>query len=217
METKETARDAKRFALIALSVYVLFEAVTFPLHILRRRIPFLEGFPAIPLAVVFFSWVVPLLIVYKVEKKDRASLGLTIGREKYPSYALYAIIALILPAFFTGLDKGLVVEFIDQIVWIGLPEEAFSRGYLMTRLCNWLGDRKGLFLNGFLFGLGHITSLVSQHGFKYPLDDAFVGFSTFLGGLMFGYMYLKAKNIVPPALVHVAANMYLSRIIGLLG
>jgi membrane protease YdiL (CAAX protease family) len=217
MEEKEAARDAKRFALIALSVYVLFEAVTFPLHILSRRVPFLEGFPAIPLAVVFFSWVIPLLIVYKVEKKDRASLGLTIGREKYLSYALYTIIALILPAVFVGLDRDLLVEFIDQIVWIGLPEEAFSRGYLMTRLCNWLGNRKGLLLNGLLFGLGHITSLVSQHGFKYPLDDAFVGFSTFLGGLMFGYMYLKAKNIVPPALVHVAANMYLSRIMEILG
>jgi len=64
--------------------------------------------------------------------------------------------------------------------------------------------------------LSHILSRLSQHGFKYPLDDLFLGFQTLIGGLILGYMYLKAKNIVPPAIFHVSTNMYLERAIALL-
>jgi membrane protease YdiL (CAAX protease family) len=79
-----------------------------------------------------------------------------------------------------------------------------------------LGDRPGLLLSSMLFGLSHILSRLSQHGFKYPLDDLFLGFQTLIGGLILGYMYLRAKNIVPPAIFHVSTNMYLDRMIGLL-
>jgi membrane protease YdiL (CAAX protease family) len=187
------------------------------LHFLRRRVVFLGGIPVIPLAAVLFSWVIPFLVAYKVENRDRTSLGLTIGREKYRRYALYAAVALILPAVLVGVDRDLIIEFFEQMVWIGLAEELFFRGYLMTRLCAWLGDRPGLFVNGLLFGLGHIISRLSQHGFRYPGHDAFLGFYTFLGGLLFGYLYLRAKDIVPPALVHISTNMYLYRVIDVLG
>lgn len=216
METKEAINDARRFALIALSVFVLDKTITACLWIFEGRVSFLERIPAIPITGIFFSWGIPFLIVYRVEKKDRKSLGLAIGRERYLRYGLYAAIGLMLPAILVGIDGDLILEFVEQIAYIGLAEEVFFRGYLMTRLCKWLGDHKGLFLNGFLFGLSHVISLVSQHGLKYPARDASVGLYTFLGGLLNGYMYLKARNIVPPALLHVSTNMYLSRIMEIL-
>jgi membrane protease YdiL (CAAX protease family) len=216
METRETPTETKRFALIALAVFALAEVVTCGLFLLRRYVPSVRGIPAVPIATFVFFWVVPLLIVYLVEKRGASALGLVVPRERYARYALYAVIGLVVPAAFVGADRGLISEFIEQLVYIGLAEEVFNRGYLLRRLCDWLGDRQGLLLSSLLFGLSHILSRLSQHGFKYPLNDLSLGFQTLMGGLIFGYMALRAKNIVPPAIFHVSTNMYLERIIALL-
>jgi membrane protease YdiL (CAAX protease family) len=216
METRGHSADARRFALIALAVFALAEAVTSGLFLLRRHVPSSRGIPAIPIATFAFFWAVPLLIVYLVEKRGASTLGLVVPRERYVRYALYAIVGLVVPAAFFGVDRGLMSELVEQLVYIGLAEEVFNRGYLMRRLCDWLGDRRGLLLSSLLFALSHIASLLSQHGFKYPSHDLLVGLQTFIGGLLLGYMYLRAKNIVPPAIFHVSTNMYLEKIVALL-
>ena len=176
----------------------------------------MRGIPAVPIVTAFFFWIVPLLIVYLVEKRGASYLGLVVPKERYARYALYTVVGLVVPAAFVGLDRGLVSELIEQVVYIGLAEEVFNRGYLMRRLCDWLGDRRGLLLSALLFGLSHIVSRLSQHGFKYPIADLSLGFQTLMGGLILGYMYLRAKNIAPPAIFHVSTNMYLDRVIALL-
>ena len=42
-------------------------------------------------------------------------------------------------------------------------------------------------------------------------------FQTFLGGLLLGFIYLRARNIWPGAIFHVSMNVYLSRVLGMLG
>ena len=122
-----------------------------------------------------------------------------------------------------GQAAGLAVtfdllgDFLAQVIWIGLAEEVFNRGYLMQRLCDWLGDRRGLVLSSLLFGLSHVASRLSQHGSEYLVRDLLVGLQTLIGGLVLGFMYLRAKNIVPPAIFHVSANLYLERIMACLG
>lgn len=212
----ERPTNTRRFALIALAMFALAEVVTCGLFLLRRYVPSLRGIPAVPIATFIFFWIVPLLIVYLVEKRGASYLGLVVPRERYLRYALYAVTGLVAPAVFVSLDRGLVSELVEQLVYIGLAEEVFNRGYLMRRLCNWLGDRRGLLLSALLFSLSHIMSRLSQHGFKYPLDDLSLGFQTLIGGLILGYMYLRARNILPPAIFHVSANMYLDRMIALL-
>jgi membrane protease YdiL (CAAX protease family) len=151
-----------------------------------------------------------------VEKRGASALGLVVPRERYVRYALYAVVGLVVPAAFFGVDRELISELVEQLIYIGLAEEIFNRGYLMRRLCDWLGDRQGLLSSSLLFGLSHILSRLSQHGFRYPLDDLSLGLQTLMGGLILGYMFLRAKNIVPPAIFHVSTNMYLDRVIGLL-
>jgi membrane protease YdiL (CAAX protease family) len=215
--TENTAsHKTRQFALIALAVFAVAEAVTSGLFLLRRYVPSLREIPVVPIASAFFFWIVPLLMVYLVEKRGASALGLVVPRERYGRYALYAVVGLVVPAVFVGADRGLLSELVEQLVYIGLAEEVFNRGYLMRRLCDWLGERHGLLLSSLLFGLSHILSRLSQHGLKYPLDDLFLGFQTLIGGLILGYMYLRAKNIVPPAIFHVSTNMYLDRMIGLL-
>ena len=201
---------------VGLAVFALAEVVTCGLFLLRRYVPSLIGIPAVPVATAFFFWVVPFLIVYRVEKRGAGFLGLVVPKERYVRYALYTVVGLVVPAALVGLDRGLMSELIEQVVSIGLAEEVFNRGYLMRRLCDWLGDRRGLPLSALLFGLSHIVSRLSQHGFKYPLADLSLGFQTLMGGLILGYMFLRAKNIVPPAIFHVSTNMYLEGVITLL-
>ncbi len=216
VDTDQATPYAKRFAIIALSVLILSEAVTSCLFVFEQRLSFLQGLPAIPIAVVIFNWVLPFLIVYKVEKRTTTSLGLSVPRENYRRYALYAIVGLLLPAALVRVDRSLIIEFIEQIVYIGMAEELFSRGYLMRRLCDWLGDHKGLFLNALIFGLSHVTSRISQHGLQYPARLATVFVETFVGGLLLGYIYLRAKNIVPGSILHVSTNVFIPRIIEML-
>lgn len=216
MQTRGAPTDAKRFALIALAVFALAEIVTSGLFLLRRYIPSWRGIPAVPMATVIFFWIMPLLIVYRVEKRGASALGLVVPRERYLRYVLYAFVGLVVPAAFVGADRKLLIELIEQLLYIGLAEEVSNRGYLMRRLCDWLGNRQGLLLSSLLFGSSHIASLLSQHGFKYLSHDLLVGFQTFIGGLILGYMVLRAKNIVPAAIFHVSTNMYLDRVIALL-
>ena len=216
MEAKETTDHTRRYALVALAVLAIEEVVGSLVFIFEGRLRFLQSIPAVPLGAVLTHWVLPFLIVYLVEKKDARSLGLTIRREKAGIYALYAIVGLILPAAIVGVDQSLILEFVEQIVYIGVAEEVFFRGYITSRLCQWLGDLKGLLISGLIFGLAHIVSRVSQHGLDYPLHDALLGLQTFLGGLLLGYIYLKAKSIIPGTIMHVAMNAYIGKFMEML-
>jgi len=211
MEAQETTDHTRRYALIALAVLAIEEVVGSLVFIFEGHLWFLQSIPAVPLGAVLTHWVLPFLIVYLVEKKDARSLGLTIRREKAGTYALYAIVGLVLPAAIVGVDRSLILEFVEQIVYIGVAEEVFFRGYITSRLCQWLGALKGLLVSGLIFGLAHIVSRVSQYGLDYLLHDALLGLQTFLGGLLLGYIYLKAKSIVPGAILHIAMNAYIGR------
>ena len=204
---------ARRFALIALAALAVEGVVTSLIFVLRRRVPLLQEMPAIELAVFLISWVLPFAIAYWIEGRDARALGLCVERGKGGLYLLYAVAGLALPALFVGLDLGLAVEFVEQIVYIGVAEEIFSRGYLMRRLCDWLGDSKGLLLNALIFGLAHVISRLSQHGLRYPGRLVTVFFQTYAGGLLLGYLYLRARSIVPGAILHTSMNAYLPRLI----
>jgi membrane protease YdiL (CAAX protease family) len=80
----------------------------------------------------------------------------------------------------------------------------------------WLGNARGLLVSAFLFALVHLISRVSEGGFRYPLRLAEVCPQTLVGGLLLGYIYIRAKNIHPGAILHISVNMYIGRIIELL-
>jgi membrane protease YdiL (CAAX protease family) len=218
MKNQNTERTiSKKFALLALAVFALAEVVFSVLSICLRG----QSLPTTNLAnaitAIFVRWIPTLVVVYKIEKRGAESLGLVIERKHYVPYAIFASVCVIVPAFLVGFDRSLLIEFVEQIVYIGLLEEFFYRGYLMNRLCNWLGNGKGLFWSSFIFGLGHVVSRVADHGFGI-IDSALItGGQAFLGGLIFGSIYLKARNIWPGAILHISTNMYLGRFIVLFG
>jgi membrane protease YdiL (CAAX protease family) len=203
----------RRFALIALGVFLVEEIVTASLFVLEDSVSLLDSAPAVPIAGFLFSWVIPFVIAYRVEGRGTRSLGLVIERGLYGRYALYAVVGLVLPACVFGADRALLIEFIEQIVYIGVAEEVFSRGYLMTRLCGWLGERRGLLLNALIFGLAHVVSRLAQQGLRYPDRLAIIFCQTFAGGLLLGYIYLRSRSVLPGAIFHMSMNAYLPHLI----
>jgi membrane protease YdiL (CAAX protease family) len=109
-----------------------------------------------------------------------------------------------------------MIEFVEQVVYIGLAEEFFFRGYVAGRLINWLGSGKGILGSAAIFALAHFVSRVSQGGFRYPMRLAEVCLQTLIGGLLLGYIYWRSKNIYPGAILHIAGNLYIGRVIDLL-
>jgi len=197
--------------MIGLVIFAVDKAVVSLINIAGR--PYLvSGFNFFNLITIFFNWLLPLLIVFKIEKQGSVSLGLRIKPDRRYLYLLLILAGFVLPSFFTGLSKELFVEFFEQLAFIGLAEEFFYRGYLMGRFCEWLGNFKGLLLNAAVFSLAHLIFLFTRHDFSLVWGDLFVGFQTLMGGLLLGYIYIRAGDIVPSSILHISLNVYLSRL-----
>ena len=125
---------------------------------------------------------------------------------------MLVLIGFVLPSFIIGPSRELFIEFFEQIAFIGLPEEFFYRGYLMGRFREWLGDFMGLLLNAVVFSIAHLIFLFTRHDFSLVWGDLLVGFQTFMGGLLLGYIYLRAGDIFPSSILHISLNVYLSRL-----
>jgi membrane protease YdiL (CAAX protease family) len=203
--------DGRLFSMIGLVVFAVDKAVVSLINIAGGPY-FVSGFYVFDLMTIFFNWLLPLLIVFRIEKRDSGSLGLKIEPRRRYLYLLLVLIGFVLPSFFIGISKGLFVEFFEQIAFIGLPEEFFYRGYLMGRFREWLGDFKGLLLNAVVFSIAHLIFLFTRHDFTLVWGDLVVGFQTLMGGLLLGYIYFRAEDIVPSSILHISLNVYLSRL-----
>ena len=204
--------DERGSALLALSVYAADRAAVSVLNILRGGMSQPTRMAYLNLTTLVFVWGLPLLAVYRVEGRGAGSLGLRVPRGRYLRYALYCFVGFVLPGAFLGFSGDFVSELLEQIVFIGLAEEFFYRGYLMTRLCDWLGDRRGLVLNAAVFSLAHATFLLTRYGLSEVAFTLTSVAQTFLGGLLMGYAFLSSGNIFPGSVLHISMNLYLSRL-----
>jgi membrane protease YdiL (CAAX protease family) len=210
-------RQTRRFALVAVLVFLLEEFIGAWVMGWEMKNPSSSFSPLGQASVVFTHWIMPLLAIYLLERRDYRSLGLVIPPKHHWRYAVYAMAAFVLPAAFVGVDRELLVEFADQAIYIGLAEEVFFRGYMQTRLSEWLGRWKGLLASAVLFSLAHFVSRVAQQGFAYPQRLVQVSLETLIGGLIFGLIYMRSGSVIPVSILHMSTNMYLGRIINLFG
>jgi membrane protease YdiL (CAAX protease family) len=179
----------------------------------------------------FFFTIMPFLIVFFVEKQKAESLGFVLKRDKIATYTIVIVVGFILQMLFYGVEiyfrseivnevfyldfpPSLWQEFVGQLWLIAVPEEIFYRGYLMTRLSRWLGDRAGLILSSLCFGITHTISRVKY----YEMDivgATLIGFAAFIGGLIFAWQFQKTKSIYPSTITHITQNIFGSGILGL--
>jgi membrane protease YdiL (CAAX protease family) len=196
----------------------------------RRRIIY----ACIPLAMfvlsryiysaLFLFLLAPFVIVILIERKGISTLGIRFEREKVRSYLFYAIVGflalmlvLIVDIYLWRRVSGEAVdlsgptsygrEFVDQILFVAGPEEVFYRGYAMTRIGDWLGSVWGLFSSSFLFGLEHFLTRFFMYGCTFPAS-LWVGVSSMIGGLIFGWQFQKTNSIFPSLISHIAQNLF---------
>jgi len=207
-------KAASRFALIALAVVVLDKvASSIAIHWLSGT-----GVPldvALALLAVVFAWILPLAITYGIEGRDRYALGLVVERRNRLRYLAYVVVGLVIPAFILGPSRALLLGLLEQIAFIGGAEELFWRGYFQERLGAWLGKYRGWLVASLIFGAGHFVSLWSHPGTTPALRDLGLFLQTTAGGLILGFIYLRARSIVPGAVVHIFGNLYLFQIVEL--
>ncbi len=204
---------ARRSALLVLVVYGLQEVTAALVFSLADSVPFFARPWVIPLTTAFWFWGVPFLINFYFEQRGLTGLGIRVPRRHRWLYLGTGLLLIGGPALLVGVDAPLGLEFVDQIVYIGVPEEVFNRGYVQTRLAEWKGPRWGLLLSAILFGASHVVSRLAQQRFRLSTSALEIGAQAFLGGLVFGYVYRRFNSIVPGAILHVATNAYLSRIV----
>ena len=86
-----------------------------------------------------------------------------------------------------------------MIFCVGISEEAFFRGYMQTRFEKHYGFKWAIAIQAMLFGLWHFVWNLS------PFDPVGMGqyvISTFVFGLVFGYLYHKTGSLVPVVFAH---------------
>jgi membrane protease YdiL (CAAX protease family) len=86
-----------------------------------------------------------------------------------------------------------------MIFCVAVSEEAFFRGYTQTRFEEHHGFRWAIAVQAALFGLWHFVWNLSPFD---PSGMAQYMASTFLFGLLFGYLYYKTKSLIPVVLAH---------------
>ncbi len=115
------------------------------------------------------------------------------------------------PFHFSFSRLGLANEAFGQIVIIALPEEAFYRGYLQSRLDGVLGPRVrvlgaeiglGVVLTSVLFALGHLATIHSP-----------TRLAVFFPSLLFGWLRARTRGIGASCLFHAMCNVF-SEILG---
>ncbi|MBN1452900.1 MAG: CPBP family intramembrane metalloprotease [Anaerolineales bacterium] len=179
----------------------------------------------------FFFLLAPFLLVYLVERRKVASLGFVFEKKKVKTYISITVFGFFLQMLFYNveiylkkaigheiiqleLSPNLWHEFIAQLWLVAIPEEVFYRGYLMTRLGQWLGDRAGLIISSLCFGLTHTISRLKYYGLDIG-SAILIGLGALIGGLIFAWQFQKTKSIYPSMITHIAQNLFGSGLLGL--
>jgi uncharacterized protein len=111
-----------------------------------------------------------------------------------------------------GLALGIFGNLVMATVTISLGEEIGWRGYLLPRLADALGNKRGMALTGLLHGLFHmpiifLTPFYHPDGNRWLFVPLFVATIT-IAGLLYGYLRLSTGSVWPASLAHSAHNYF---------
>jgi hypothetical protein len=160
-----------------------------------------------------------ILTVVLIEKTDVSAFGLKTKR--MDRALLFGLAYFALFSFLPGLILNLLTYlFLNQLmiqsydfssfllvmpfmVCVGISEEILFRGYMQTHLERFYSPRRANLFQGLLFGFWHIVWYVSTPDILYMAGYVT---TTFVIGLFYGYLYSKARNIVPLIVAHGLHN-----------
>lgn len=102
-------------------------------------------------------------------------------------------------------------------VWVSFPsifEEVAFRGVVLTMFLNKYSERESILFSAAVFGLSHLINLLScDYGVvsERVILIWVVGqvVWTFITGIFYGYLFLKADSLWPPMIMHFLGNVFI--------
>jgi len=151
----------------------------------------------------------PAVIAMRRRRESPATAGVTrknLGRSLALSVPLVAAIVVwrLASSRWVGTDTGYdVTDFwaLGQFVVVGFAEEYAYRGYLQTRMIDWLGRYRGWILTSVVMAMAHVghRMTVSRMAFGEALTSSA---SLIPVSLFLGYVMMRTRNIIAPGIVH---------------
>lgn len=201
----------------SLSIYIIILI----LILFTNRVTFLSKFSGVLIPVLFLY--MPVLIII-ISRRSPDEYGFTL--KGWAPDLVYVILCMLIffppvfvvyfiyrKLFFPGIfnvtiPSDIITLSINQILIVGLSEEAFFRGYLQKRLSEGIEGTCFQFLKiklswslviaNILFTLTHIIVL----GQLWRIN-------VFLPGLAFGWLREQRKSLIAPVLFHGFSNVFM--------
>lgn len=155
----------------------------------------------------------PALVVMRRRREPLASAGVSrdnLGRSlvlSVPLVAMPVVWRLVAPRLGAATPPFDAMDFwaLMKYVIVGFGEEFAFRGYLQTRLVDWLGQSRGWVLASVLMAMGHVGHRVVVLGMTGT--EALAGSAALIPiSLFLGFVMLRTRSIVAPGILHTAIN-----------
>jgi len=209
----------KRSAIISLMVVLLTVIIMAPFILIFMKVFFIDWLKfnninnnstwEIINVIIALLQITPLIIITLIRKESFYSLGITkknvlksvlIG---FISYIIYFAFMVMMKQYRFPFPTNSVFSLLALVNWflVAFAEEVLFRGYLQTRLMEWLGNQRGLILTAFVFSLSHLFQRILIMDMN--LSGAIVScIALFPVALFFGYLFSKCKNVVATTIFH---------------
>lgn len=212
--------NRRRLLLEALSVYIGIHVV-FKILILFRNAPWVEKYLNVIVSVLLLY--TPLLFIF-IRKENIKRFGLTLDRLGQSVRAFFILVAIFfLPygigyffyyKFFIGsvesfhlaLPRELGTLLLTQLLFVGLPEEFFFRGYLQERLNAFFSSK--ISVGRFELGGGAVVGSLLFAWSHFWITPEWGRLAVFFPSLLFGWLRDRYQTLVGPILFHAACNLW---------
>lgn len=196
--------------IIALILYAfMMLTICCSLYVIRRNELDISNYQGkiIHGSVLLLILSVSLTSILKIRKQSLSTIGL--GHFGRPQAIISSVLVGAYIFYFVlkfGFSSDLIFKLYIYFITVGFFEEVLVRGFMWPRLGALFGHKVGTIITGILFGFAHAPMAIILYG-NDLLVSLFnnIGFGI-ISHLLFGYIYVKSKNIVIPSIIHGFLN-----------
>lgn len=207
--------NPRREAFVAVLVLVVVLVIINVSNLIKPETttaPFADPAVLLRAAILYGAALAPVVVAARATHQSWASLGLS--RSALPRMAVLGLVpsAIYVPVVGLFATPGtgfagaaaLAIGFFAYAI-VGFVEETQFRGYVQPRFEGAWGTWVGYAVTAAVFTLYHFP--VSYIAYSGNVSDALVStLGRFPAALLFGYIFIRSRNVVPSAIFHLFYN-----------